>query len=233
MIGFRKSASIVASLAAVVTLAGCFEITKDATFRDNGEASVVVEIALAAELAAIIGNPALSKQFEQEGAPNFLSDCGKPWPAGKALPDGVRSAESVRGKRGEMETCTLVFDVSDPVAAAASARDIQPPPGQKIPRQDFSLVRLDGRPGYRLRAVLTPPNLPRPLGDGQNIGKAVLEALFANRHMTIGMTGQRIENANGELAADGRRVTWRLPIAALLDPARDAPITVEADILYR
>ncbi len=230
---FRQTRIAAVLAAAAVALAGCFDVTKDVTFRDDGGASVVVEIALAAELAAIITNPALSKQFGQEGPPNILGECGKPWPTDQPLPDGVRSVESVRGKRGDMETCTFVIDVSDPVVAVASAHAMQPPPGQKIPRQDFSLVRLDGRPGYRFRATLTPPQMPRPPGDTRDIGKAVLGALFANRTVTIGLTGQRIENTNGELALDGRRVTWRLPIADMLDPARDKPITFEADILYK
>ena len=159
--------------------------------------------------------------------------CGKPWPTDQPLPNGVRSIESVRGKRGDMETCTLVVDVADPVVAVAGANEMQPPPGQKMPRQDFSLVRLDGRPGYRFRASLTAPQIPGPPGDTRDIGKALLDAMFANRFFMIGLTGQRIENTNGELALDGRRVTWRLPIADMLDPARGAPITFEADILYK
>jgi len=233
MARFRTGASMTAVLAAALALAGCFEITKDATFRENGEASVVIEIAIAAELAAIINNPVFSKQMGQEGATDVLRDCGKPWPAGKPLPDGVRSVETVRGKRGDTETCTLVIDVADPVTAIASVKEMQPPPGHKVPPQDVTLVRLDGRPGFRFRAALTPPNLPRPPGDTQNVGKALLDALFANRHVTIGISAQQIERSNGELAPGGRRVTWRLPIAELLDPGRDKPLTLEADIIYR
>jgi hypothetical protein len=231
-----RQSRIAAVLTAVAaSLAGCFDITKDATFREDGGVSMVVEIALAPELAAILGNPALSKQFEQEGTPNFLSECGKPLSSDQPLPEGVRSVESVRGKRGEMETCTLVIDVSDPVVAVARANEMQPPPGQKIPRQDVSLTRLDGRPGYRFRASLTAPRIPGPpgAGDTRAMGKAVLDALFANRFVSVGLTGQRIENTNGELALDGRRVTWRLSIADMLDPARGQPITFEADILYK
>ncbi len=219
--------------AAAVVLGGCFDVTQDATVRDDGQASIVVELALAAELAAIVGNPALSKQFGQEGAPNFLSDCGKPWPADKPLPAGVRSIESVRAKRGDMETCTLIIEVPDPVAAVASAREMQPPAGQKLPRQEFSLVRLDGRPGYRLRTTLTPPDLPIPPGADQNIGRALLDAMFANRYMTLSLSARSIENANGELSPDKSRVTWRYPIAAIFDPARDKPLSIEADILYK
>lgn len=228
-----NSAFIAVSLAATLALGGCFEITQDAAFRDNGEVRVEVEIALAAELAALLTNPAIANQMAREGAPDLLSDCGKPWPAEKPLPDGVRAIESRRGKRADVETCTFLVDVADPVAAVAHANEMQPPAGQKIPRQDFTFVRLDGRPGYRFRAAMTPPNIPAGAGDSQQMGKAVLEAMFLNRHMTISIAGQRIENTNGDLAPDARRVTWRYPIAALLDPGRAKPVSFEADILYK
>jgi hypothetical protein len=70
---------IAAALAAVaLLLAGCFEITKDAAFRENGEARVEIEMALAAELAALLKNPAFAKQMTKEGAPDLFADCGKP-----------------------------------------------------------------------------------------------------------------------------------------------------------
>src|SRR5690349_23881974 len=157
--------NVLAAVMAALTLAGCFELTKDATFLESGEARVEIEIAIAAELAAILSNPVFRKQLGQEDAPDLLGDCGKPWPAGKPLPDGVRSVESARGKRADMETCTFIADVSDPVAAVASAKDMQPPSGHhKMPPQDVSLVRLDGRPGYRLRVALMAPNMPGPPG---------------------------------------------------------------------
>lgn len=225
---------IAAALAAVaLLLAGCFEITKDAAFRENGEARVEIEMALAAELAALLKNPAFAKQMTKEGAPDLFADCGKPWPSDKPLPAGVRSVESRRGTRADMETCTFVAEVSDPVAAVASANEMQPPPQHKMPKQEMSLTRLDGRPGYRLRFVLPPLKLPPTAGDTRDVGKAVLDAMFVNRHFTISLSGQRIENANGELTPDGRRVTWRIPIATAIDPGRETPLTIEADIIYR
>lgn len=226
-----------AAMLAVVaaSLAGCFELSKDATFLENGEARVEIEIAIAAELAAVLSNPIFKKQLGQEDAPDLLGDCGKPWPADKPLPDGVRSVESARGKRADMETCTFVADVSDPVAAVASAKEMKPPSGrQKMPPQDVSLVRLDDRPGYRLRVALKAPELPGPPGgDAANVGKAVLDAMFANRYLTLRVAGRRIENTNGELSPESHRVTWRLPITTLFDPSREQPVILEADILYK
>jgi hypothetical protein len=216
-----------------MSLAGCFEITKDAAFRENGEARVEIEMALAAELAALLKNPAFAKQMAKEGALDLFADCGKPWPTEKPLPAGVRSVESRRGARADMESCTFVAEVSDPVAAVVSVNEMQPPPQHKVPKQEMSLVRLDGRTGYRLRIVLPPLKLPTTAGDARDVGKAVLDAMFVNRHFTISLSGQRIENTNGELASDGRRVTWRIPIATAIDPGRETPLTIEADIIYR
>ena len=233
MVRTRMKTSILAVVILALSLAGCFEITKDAAFRENGEARVEIEMALAAELAALLKNPAFAKQMAKEGAPDLFADCGKPWPTDKPLPAGVRSVESRRGTRADMESCTFVVEVSDPVAAVVSANEMQPPPQHQVPKQEMSLVRLDGRTGYRLRIVLPPLKLPTTAGDARDVGKAVLDAMFVNRHFTISLSGQRIENTNGELASDARRVTWRIPIATAIDPGRQTPITIEADIIYR
>lgn len=233
MVRTRMKTSILAVVILALSLAGCFEITKDAAFRENGEVRVEIEMALAAELAALLKNPAFAKQMAKEGAPDLFADCGKPWPTDKPLPAGVRSVESRRGTRADMESCTFVAEVSDPVAAVVSANEMQPPPQHKVPKQEMSLVRLDGRTGYRLRIVLPPLKLPTTAGDARDVGKAVLDAMFVNRHFTISLSGQRIENTNGELASDARRVTWRIPIATAIDPGRQTPITIEADIIYR
>ncbi|MEO8651026.1 MAG: hypothetical protein ABI391_01920 [Hyphomicrobiaceae bacterium] len=227
-------ASITAALAAAtLALAGCLEISQDAAFRENGEVRFESEVALAPEITALMSNPIFTKQMGEQGVPDLLGECGKPWPADKPMPAGVRSIESRRGKRGDMDTCTWTADVSAPIDAVESVKAMKPPSRHKLPEQEFSLARLEGRPGYRLRIAITPLKLPPTPGDTQNLGKAVLDAMFVNRHITLSLSGQRIENTNGALAPDGRRVTWRIPIATAIDPTRQTPLTIEADILYR
>ena len=220
-------------LALVLMLAGCIEITKDATFRENGEARVEVETAISAELVALASNPAFAKAAGGEGIPNPFGDCGKPWPAGEPLPEGVRSVESRRGKRGDMETCTMVFDVADPIAAIEKAKKVTVPTFDNIPKQDISLTRLPSESGYRLRVSMTPAQSPDMPKEAAQMAAAMMKAMFADRYLTLSLSGKRIENTNGVLSPDKRKVTWRLPLASLVAPAQDKPVTIEADIIYR
>ncbi|MBN9262101.1 MAG: hypothetical protein J0I57_13300 [Hyphomicrobium sp.] len=221
-----------AALGMSLSLAGCLELTKEATFRENGEARVEMEMALSAELVALATNPAIAKQAGAEGL-NLFGDCGKPWPANEPLPAGVRSVESKRGKRGDMETCTIVFDVSDPIAAVESAKKVEVPHADAVPKQDVSLTRLQGAPGYRLKMAMVPAKQPEISAEAAQMAASLMKAMFANRYLTLSLSGQRIENTNGELSADKRKVTWKLPLASLVAPSPDNPTTIEADVIYR
>jgi len=214
-------------------LAGCVELTNDAAFRESGEARVEVEIALAAELMAIATNPALAKELGGGGLPPLFGDCGKPWPANEPRPDGVRSVESRRGKRGDMETCTIVVDVIDPIVALENSRRISVPSVENMPKQDVSLTRLPGVPGYRLRMSMTPPQSPELPREARKMAAAMMKAMFADRYLTLSLSGKRIENANGEVSADKRKVTWKLPLASLVTPTPEKTVSIEADVIYR
>jgi hypothetical protein len=227
---FRMMAAS-AVLGVSLLLSGCIELTKDATFHENGEVRVELEIGLSAELAAMLSNPELAKQFGTGNSLNPIADCGKPWPTNEPLPDGVRSAESRRGKRGDMETCTLIFDVSDPIAAVESAMKAEVPNAHAVPKQDISLTRLPS--GYRLRMGMTPAKQPELPPEAAKMAAALMQAMFANRYLTLNLTGKKIENTNGELSADKSKVTWKLPLASLAAPSPDKPTTIEADVIYR
>jgi hypothetical protein len=222
-----------AALLLALGLAGCIELTKSAVFRENGEARVEVEVAISAELVALASNPALAKAAGGEGIPNPFGDCGKPWPAGEPLPEGVRSVESRRGKRGDMETCTMVFDVADPIAAIEKAKKVTVPKFDNIPTQDISLTRLPTASGYRLRLSMKPAQSTDIPKEAEQMAAAMMKAMFADRYLTLSLSGKRIENTNGVLSDDKSKVTWRLPLASLVAPAHYNPLTVEADIIYR
>ncbi|MFN3743881.1 MAG: hypothetical protein ACK4TL_04170 [Hyphomicrobiaceae bacterium] len=231
MIARKALAGTVLGLA--LLLAGCIELTKEAAFRESGEARVEIEMALLAELVALASNPALGKLAGSEGLPNLFGDCGKPWPANEPLPDGVRSVESRRGKRGDMETCTVILDVVDPVVALESARKVEVPSVENMPRQEVSLTRLEGSPGYRLRMAVSPAQSPDLPPEAVQMAAVLMKAMFADRYVTLHISGLRIENTNGELSPDRRKVTWRLPLADLVTPSADKPVTIEADVIYR
>jgi hypothetical protein len=42
--------------------------------------------------------------------------------------------------------------------------------------------------------------------------------MMANRYLTLTLTGERIENANGDISADGKSVTWKVPLMILMNP---------------
>jgi hypothetical protein len=220
-------------LALALMLAGCIEIANDAAFRPNGEARVEVETAISAELVALASNPAFAKAAGGEGIPDPFGDCGKPWPAGEPLPDGVRSVESRRGKRGDMETCTMVIDVADPIAAIEKVKNVAVPSVENVPKHDIALTRLPSASGYRLRVSMTPAATPDMPKEAAQMAAAMMKAMFADRYLTLSLSGKRIENTNGTLSPDKSKVTWRLPLASLVAPSPDKPVTVEADIIYR
>lgn len=228
-----KAAGTGVVLGLSLLVAGCFEIRNDMAFRENGEARVEVEVALAAEVMAILNNPAFAKEGKSGGLPDLLGECGKPWPSAKPLPDGVRAIESRRGKRGDMETCTMVIDVSDPVGAVEGAMKMDMPDVKEAPKRDFSLVRLDGGNGYRFRVGVTPAQSPEMPPEAAKMAAALMAAMLANRHFTLSLAGQRIENTNGELAPDRKQVTWKIPLASMADQTKAQPLVFEADVIYR
>lgn len=220
------------ALAMSLLLAGCIELTKSAAFRENGEARVELEVGMSAELTAMLSNPELMKQFGGgEKTLNPIADCGKPWPSKEPLPDGVRSVETKRGKRGDMETCTLVFDVADPIAAVGSVKKVEIPNADAVPKQDVSMTRIPS--GYRLRMGMTPAKQPEMPPEAAKMAAALMEAIFANRYLTLNISAKRIENTNGELSADKSKATWRFPLASIASPSPDKPTSIEADIIYQ
>ena len=231
MIDLRTIAAGVA-LGVSLLLAGCIELTKNAAFRENGEARVELEIGMSTELSAMLSNPELMKQFGGgEKTLNPIADCGKPWPSKEPLPDGVRSVETKRGKRGDMETCTLVFDVADPIAAVDSVKKVEIPNADAVPKQDVSMTRIPS--GYRLRMAMSPAKQPEMPPEAAKMAAALMEAMFANRYLTLNISAKRIENTNGELSADKSQATWRFPLASIASPSPDKPTSIEADIIYQ
>jgi hypothetical protein len=105
------------------------------------------------------------------------------------------------------------------------------PNADAVPKQDISMTRLPS--GYRLRMGMQPAKQPELPPEAAKMAAAMMEAMFANRYLTLSLTGKRIENTNGELSADKSKVTWRYPLASLVNVSPDKPTTIEADIIYR
>ena len=230
--GISSKTRAMIAVAVTMMLAGCFEIEKDIAFRDDGGARVQLEIAVATEVMAMLSDPSIAEAVKAKGAPNILGECGKPWPKDRALPDGVRSIESRLGKRDDMVTCTIVLDVPDPIRAIESAKKFEVPNSAEMPKQDLSLTRLDGASGYRLRLGMTPPTSPNLPPETEKMAAALIAAMFTGRYMIFSISAERIEKTNGELAPDGRKATWKFPLASIANLATAKPASVDGDIIY-
>jgi len=130
--------------------------------------------------------------------------------------------------------CTMTFDVADPVAATNWKR---PSTGKDEPSLGLAdpalhLERI-GDKGYRMSMALQPKQ-PKPSSDdSEKIGQAMAAAMFANRFLTISVNAARIENTTGELKDNGRKVVWKIPMLALIQPTPGYQQDVKADIIYR
>ena len=220
----------VLALGATATLlAGCFDVTADGVFRPDGTAQVTAELGISMQLAAVLGSQA------RPGQPDFLADCEKERPA-DTLPAGVTSIKGKRGQRGDMALCTYVIEVSDPVAASEAQRQRQGGvPGLRgLNKSQLKIERLrDGV--YRLSGDFKPMDDPTSgtRKPGEDLAaNAMLLAVTANRYVTLSISAARIENATGDVQADGRKATWKLPLIALARQTPGVPYEIRADIVY-
>lgn len=219
---------LVAAMPAV--LAGCFDFSADSVFRADGTAQITAEVGVSMQLATLLASQTKS------GQPDVLAECEKERPAG-TLPTGVRSITGKRGQRGDMATCTYVIDVSDPVAASAAQQRAQADRAPGLRGLDKSQLKIERlRDGvYRLSGHFKPIDdpLPRTGQTGEDLtANAMLLAMTANRYVTLTVSAARIENANGEVQADGRKVVWKLPLLALVKSMPGTPTEIKADIVY-
>ena len=133
--------------------------------------------------------------------------------------------------------CTYVIEVSDPVAASAAQQDarVRAVPGVRgLDRSQLRVERL--REGvYRLSGEFKPIDNPlaKPDQPGEVLAaNAMLLAMMGNRYVTLTVSAARIENATGEVQADGRKVVWKLPLMALVKATAGMPYEIRADIVY-
>ncbi|MCA0246319.1 MAG: hypothetical protein LCH93_06845 [Proteobacteria bacterium] len=211
---------------AAVSLGGCFEMAANSDFRKDGTGKLDVEFAFSAQGAALMAGLAKDK----DGA-DPLKECEKgPAAAGGALPDGIRWVKGVRGTRGDMLTCTVSLELDDPVKAAKTWKPDATPPDGPFELKTFTFERL-GDSSYRLAALIE-ANSKKPQPAGDNPFVAMFKTAMANRYVTVTITAARIENTTGVVDQDGRRVTWKMPVAALFQPPPDFKQEIRADIVY-
>jgi hypothetical protein len=217
-------------VAAAALLAGCFDFSAESVFRPDGTAHVTAEVGVSIQLATLLAS---------QGGPDekdFLADCEKER-AADTLPAGVKSIRGQRGQRGDMALCRYLIEVSDPVAAAEAQQRAQArgTPGLRgVDKSQLKIERLrDGV--YRLSGQFKPveEHQPKPGLSGDDLAaNAMLLAMTANRYVTLTVHAARIENATGDVQADGRKVVWKLPLMALVKTMSGVPYEIRADIVY-
>jgi len=211
-----------------LALGGCFDVTAKSDFRDDGTASVAIEVGVADQVAALASGIA-----RENNQPDLMNDCDKPPPP--PLVAGTRWIKGVKGRRGDMATCTSYFEVDDPLLAVQSINSRLAALGRSptVELQDLSLTRLDEN-SYRLTGTL---RAQAPSGPGHRKRPNLAQALFAtsmvDRFVTVSISAQRIHNATGNLSDDRRTVTWRVPLITLLQPPQGYEQEIRADIVYR
>lgn len=219
--------STIAAAAAALLVAGCFDVAGKAQFKPDGSAAVEVDLAISMQFAALVAGLA------KDGGGDPLKDCVDAGPRQSEIPAGVSEVKFTRGTRGESMTCTVSFNAKDPVELL---KDVRPkPPDDKDPVEikAFSFSRRDER-AYAFRSEIAAlPKAEKPKDGAEEFGANIAMAMMANRFLTLTLSGERIENANGDVSADGKSVTWKVPLMILMKPPPGYRQEFRADVVYK
>lgn len=225
----RILATVAAISAAALCLPGCFEASADGKFQGDGSVQVTVEIGISAQFLAMA-------QSNKTGAQDPLGSCGNIQRMDEA-PKGVKLIDASRGMKGDKVTCRVVAEIADPVVAVGDF-ERKMKPDDPIILESFKLTRLSAG-SYRLESLIeanakvAEAKSTKPDQGAEAMGKALAVAMMANHYLTLSVTGERIENASGEVSPDKRTVTWRLPVIMFVSPVAGFRQEIRADIIYR
>lgn len=235
---------LVAGLA--MALAGCFELSARMDIDGSGGSVTRAEIAIP---KAVIAEMRKAMRAEQKrGAAkggagssfDFARDCRSLETEARARAEVDAAAGPPQSRttaqvttRGPMLVCTVTEVAADPVRANAAALR-----QQNLPSTFTELERLATGDGYRYRsranfaaAFLASPALT---DDERKAMPEMLALLPEDLVLTMVISGRRIENSNGKVGADGRTVTWAIPLIRFFPNGPDAKVPVlEADIYFK
>jgi hypothetical protein len=214
--------------ACLLLLAACFDVSGKAAFKPDGTAAIELEIAVSLQFAA------LAAGMSKDGSGDPLKDCSPDSPRAAEVPPGISVVQVTRGMRGESMTCTITFNVKDPVEALKDFKPKKAEDKDPLEIREFRLTRLtDG--AYAFRAEVVVPQRPaeaKPKDGAEEMGAGIVMAMMANHYITLTLSGQRVENANGDVSADGKSVTWKLPMIVLVKPPPGFRQELRANIVY-
>lgn len=217
----------IGALVSCLSLAACFELTASSKFQEDGTAHVTIEFGISAQLLAIAQSG--------KGGSDPFSECGNIQRTDD-VPKGIKIEKMWRGAKGDKITCNAVIQIDDPVKVAGEfKREVKDDDPLII--DGFKLTRL-GDNGYRLESLIeTNPKVVEKRksdkSDGAAMGMAMAATMMANHYITFSVSGVRVANTTGELSADNRTATWRLPVVLLVSPVAGFRQEIRADIIFR
>lgn len=221
-----KKFATAGALLVCLLLTACFEVTANSKFKEDGSAQVTVEFGISAQLLAIAQSGKGADPFAECGNVQRTDD----------VPAGIKILSMSRGVKGDKITCTATVQVDDPVKATADfKREVKD--DDPLILDSFKLTQL-GANAYRLQSLIetNPKAIAKnkaDKSDGAAMGMAMAGAMMANHYITFTVSGARIENSTGEMSADNKTATWRLPVLLLVSPVEGFRQEIKADIIFR
>lgn len=235
---------------AAVGLSGCLELSSRTDVNADGSLTVSSDFGIDKAIAGELGKMTGGGKPKADGAANdFASMCKNGFDGalkdmqsalgaggtGDAPPPATADLPKVTGtvtERGGFVVCTFKETLHDPLKQYA---DLMAKSGFNSGAASIAL--LPSGNGYRFTSSLKISDLAQgqTITDEERQGLALVAGMIP-REMTTAVTiaGTKVENANGAVAADGKSVTWKIPLHKIFDMRPEAePITMSADVYFK
>lgn len=233
-----------------IGLSGCLQLASRTDVNSDGSLTVSSDFGLDKAVAAEIGKLAgVGKQKADGAANDFAAMCKSGFDGafkdmqsalgagGKAdAPPPVQTdAPMVKGTVSERDgfvVCTFSETLKEPLKQYA---EIMQKSG--LGAGIGSIEMLTSGNGYRFSTSLRMSDVMQgqPMSDEERQGVAMVAGMIP-REMTTSVTiaGLKVENANGTVSADGKSVTWKIPLHRIFDMRPEAePIKMTADVYFK
>lgn len=134
--------------------------------------------------------------------------------------------------RGGFVVCTFKTTLNDPMKQYADAMK-----AGGFNNAVYQFERLPEGTGYRISTTFKMSDVAQgqTMSDEERQGLAMMSGMIP-REMTTSITiaGVKIANTDGVVAADGKSVTWKIPLHRFLDARAEAePIKMTADVYFK
>lgn len=235
---------------AAVGLSGCLELSSRTDVNADGSLTVSSDFGIDKAIAGELGKLAGAGKPKADGAANdFAAMCKSGFegafkdmqsalgsggdsssqpPAASGVPKGAGTVS----ERGGFLVCTFKETLTDPLKQYAELME-----KSGFGKGVGSIELLPGAKAYRFTSSLKMSDLVQgqAMSEEERQGVALIAGMIP-REMTTAVTiaGTRIENANGTVAADGKSVTWKIPLHKIFDMRPEAePIKMTADVFFK